>query len=256
MYILRIECTDRYAVVVVLGVLMGLASVAWSQPRDDRPQRPPGGQPPADQGPQIEIVCRFVDFAPEAFPAKEIVTARSPITRLAKAQSEGKAEVRWAVHVLCASNQWAEVRFHTGIPVVITEYDEHGQRIPSETDERDVKDFLRVKPVLLEDGEIAMDLQVHFTTSANSVTGPEGQIVPIVVTQVIRTSVIVPDQKRVTIRCGRLGELLWPFPAEAEAGVEREPRETLVMITPKVVKPQPQTPGKPDATKETQKTEQ
>jgi len=243
MYILRMERTHRYAAVVVLGILMGLASVAWSQPA-------------ANQGPQIQIDCRFVDFAPGVFPAKEIVTTNITQAWLAKAeQIEGKATVVWHPCIACPSNQWVTVTFPIDIPVVITEYDENGQRILSETEQMDEGDFLRVKPVLLEDGKVAMDIEIRFTTSVDTVTDPEGQIVPIMVTQVIRTSVIVPDRKRVTIRCGRLGELLWPSRAEAQAALEGEPRETLIIVTPKVIKRLPQAPGKPEATKETQKTD-
>ncbi len=223
MYILRMECAHRCVVVVVLGVLIGLASVAWSQPG-------------ADEGLQIQIDCRFVDFAPGVFPAKEIVTTIFPIRRLHKALIEEKAAVVWNPCIACPSNQWVTVTFHIDIPVVITEYDENGQRILSETEQMDDGDFLRVKPVLLEDGKVAMDIEIRFTTCVDIVTDPEGQIIPIAVTQVIRTSAIVPDRKTVTIRCGHLGELLWPSRAEAQAALEGEPRETLIMITPKLIK--------------------
>ncbi len=116
---------------------------------------------------------------------------------LAALQSEGRATVINAPHVICPNNQFAMISFYTTIPYYTstTEYNQFGQRIATEIEweEAEIENTLEVMPRINADDTITIVLFPLLEDQIGEVIGPNGESMPIIVSQTVETTVTVAD---------------------------------------------------------------
>ncbi len=116
---------------------------------------------------------------------------------LAALQNEGRATVINAPHVTCPNNQYAMISFYTTIPYYTstTEYNQFGQRIASEVEweELEVENTLEVVPRINADDTITIEVYPILENQVGEVVGPNGETMPIIVSQEVMTTVTVAD---------------------------------------------------------------
>jgi len=116
---------------------------------------------------------------------------------LAAMQNEGRATVINAPHVICPNNQFASISFYTEIPYYTstTEYNQFGQRIATEIEweEATIENTLEVVPRINADDTITIELYPVLEDQIGEVIGPNGESMPIIVSQEVQTTVTVAD---------------------------------------------------------------
>jgi len=173
---------------------------------------------------QVEIATKFVDVATTAqdafgidwsvangalefwnlgFAPGEAVNNVIRYTRgqfqatLAALQNEGRATVINAPHVTCPNNMMAEISFYTTIPFYTstTEYNQFGQRIATtvEWEDMEVENSMMVLPRINADDTVTIELYPILEDQVGEVVGPNGETMPIIVSQEVMTTVTVAD---------------------------------------------------------------
>jgi type II secretory pathway component GspD/PulD (secretin) len=137
-------------------------------------------------------------FAPGEAVSNVVKFARGRFTStLAALETTGRAVVVNAPHVTCPNNQYAEVSFSTEIPyyVATTEYNQFGQRIATQVDWETtaVENSLMVLPRINADDTITIELYPILEDQVGEVVGPNGETMPIIVSQEVSTTVTVAD---------------------------------------------------------------
>lgn len=137
-------------------------------------------------------------FAPGEAVSNVVKYARGRFTStLAALETTGRATVVNAPHVTCPNNQYAEVSFSTEIPyyVATTEYNQFGQRIATSVDWETsvVENSLAVLPRINADDTITIELYPILEDQVGEVVGPNGETMPIIVSQEVSTTVTVAD---------------------------------------------------------------
>jgi type II secretory pathway component GspD/PulD (secretin) len=143
-------------------------------------------------------------FAPGEAVSNVVKYARGRFqATLAALETTGRATVINAPHVTCPNNQYAEVAFYTTIPyyVATTEYNQFGQRISTTVDweETEVENSLMVLPRINADDTVTIELYPVLEDQVGEVVGPNGETMPIIVSQEVATTVTVPDGDTVVL---------------------------------------------------------
>jgi len=175
---------------------------------------------------------------------------------LAALQNEGRATVINAPHVICPNNQFATISFYTTIPYYTstTEYNQFGQRIATEIEweEAEIENTLEVVPRINADDTITIELYPILEDQVGEVIGPNGESMPIIVSQEVMTTVTVADGD--TIVMGGLirkdesytyqnTPLLSKLPIIGKLFRSKRTRssnsELLIFVTPKIIREVP-----------------
>lgn len=116
--------------------------------------------------------------------------------------SSGRATLVNEPRVIAMNNQYAEINFSTTIPyftATIT-YNNFGQRSVDFTEEEvDVENSLWVVPRINADDSVTVYLEPELDDQIGTVTGPNGETVPIVTTQYVSTTVRVGDGETIVL---------------------------------------------------------
>jgi type II secretory pathway component GspD/PulD (secretin) len=196
-------------------------------------------------------------FAPGEAVSNVVKYARGRFTStLAALETNGRATVVNAPHVTCPNNQYAEVSFSTEIPyyVATTEYNQFGQRIATSVDweTTTVENSLMVMPRINADDTVTIELYPILEDQVGEVVGPNGEAMPIIVSQEVSTTVTVADGD--TIVLGGLirknetytyqnTPLLSKLPVIGKLFRSRRARasnsELLIFVTPRIIREVP-----------------
>ena len=154
-------------------------------------------------GPEIQIACKFVQIERDPDKPLDIDWTDKPEVMLRKLLTEGRAQVINAPRVTTTNNVPAEIDFSTEIPYfyATTEYDRFGNRtvVYDKTDTVTTCQWLSVKPLILADGSIQMDVDFRLDEQVGTVVGPDGTVLPVVTTRSGNTTVRVSDGETVVI---------------------------------------------------------
>ena len=116
--------------------------------------------------------------------------------------SSGRATVINEPHVITMNNQYAEIDFSTEIPYFSAEvtYNQFGNRqVDFTSDFIDVENSLWVVPRINADDSVTMYLEPTLDDQVGNVTGPNGEVIPIVTSQYVSTQVRVGDGETIVL---------------------------------------------------------
>jgi hypothetical protein len=116
--------------------------------------------------------------------------------------NQGRAQIINEPRVTTANNMPAEVEFTTTIPYYSANvsYNEFGFRTVDYTSESvDVTNALYVTPRINKDDSVTLDLQPQIQDQVGTVTGPNGESIPITTSQSVLTRVTVADGETLAI---------------------------------------------------------
>lgn len=169
--------------------------------------------------------------------------------------SSGRATVINEPHVVTMNNQYAEIDFETEIPYFTAQvtYNQFGNRNVDFTSQFiDVMNDLWVVPRINADDSVTMYLEPTLDDQIGNVTGPNGEVIPIITTQTVSTQVRVGDGETIVLgglvrkdesltsldtpllsRIPILGKLF-----QSRTGSKRN-SELLVFVTPRIVRDVP-----------------
>lgn len=170
-------------------------------------------------------------------------------------KTENRGRIVNEPHIVTQNNMPAYISFYTSIPywtATIT-YDQFGQRnVDYEQEEIDVEQTLEVTPRINADDTITMFLMPIMEDQGPDVIGPDGQRLPIIMTQEIETQVNVADgetlalggmiRKRETLN-HRLTPLLSEIPVIGKLFrskyVTEQHSELIIFVTPRILRELP-----------------
>lgn len=116
--------------------------------------------------------------------------------------SSGRATVINEPHVITMNNQYAEIDFSTEIPYfsATVSYNQFGNRtVDFTSDFIDVENSLWVVPRINADDSVTMYLEPTLDDQVGNVTGPNGEVIPIVTSQYVSTQVRVADGETIVL---------------------------------------------------------
>jgi hypothetical protein len=210
----------------------GIAIVLKAQPPGPGASANPIPDAPGLANVQIEISTVWVELAVGSPEWNELMVADDKAQFLRQLVDDKRVKVVNQPRLLVPNNHRGEIAIAVSVPPVVLPVVPPGAADTPPANRIALTNALCVTPRLLADGTVAMGVETRFEHLGGWVTGPRGEVVPIVTYQATNSQLVAAEGQAAVMSALSSGA--------AQVDPEGQPltqgTQTLILLTPRVVK--------------------